>query len=802
MLSVCDRLIILKISHNLESTQNYKDGISLKELDLLHLAALLHDIGKFRQRATERYKKHQEHSYEFVNNDFADFFASCGDTFKNAILNHHAKGENLIEKQVILADRLSATEREEEDREPEDFVQSRLISILSRLKGADKDKEYRYKLTALNFDRDAVIPTETADVNQDEYKKLWQTFKKEFGKATEGKDYTPAHYQTIVALLHKYTSRMPSATPWGQGEEKTVPDISLYDHLRTTAAIAACIERELSETEVDGQLGTQRNLNKKICALIKGDISGIQNFLYHVLSDGAANQLRGRSLYLQLLTEAIAHYVLKQFDLPITNLILASGGHFYILAPYSEAKEQLDTLRQKISEKLWTLHKGDLSCMLAGMSIKARDFKAENFLCKWDAVSGKVQQRKQQKWSEMGTQDMFENLFKPYENKQGDEQDEEKKDPWQFGELGKQLRNAEYMIAFEVADESTNAEKATWNHAIKTFGLDIHICEDTDEKPEPEHAKHAIVYRLAETNFLTSIEKYQWDGVSETYDFRIFKPVIATRHDTEDPEKIADYDYLAEASEGVKWLGALRMDVDDLGKVFTEKLDNATISRLATLSEAFRHFFEGYVPQLCREYNKKHDKEILELIYAGGDDLFLVGGWSALPKIAKKIRSEFHDFVTGNHVTLSGGIAIEHKKFPLYQFADRSGSAEKTAKSLDKKNAITFLQKPMSWDDFDYVTEWHDKFMDALTGQDQLPRDILTRLQQIYSEKELKEHRWAWRSLYYFHRLQERYKYDEQKAFLRELKRELNHKDSSQFREELIHVITRWTALRIRNKED
>ena len=775
----------------------------MKQQNLLHLAALLHDIGKFRQRAIARYKPHQEHSYEFVTEDFADFFASCEDTFKNAILNHHTKGENLIEKQVILADRLSATEREDEEREAEDFVESPLASILSRLKYADKDKEYRYRLTALNFHRDTVIPTETADINQDAYEKLWKDFKKAFGKATAGKTYTSSHYQTIVALLHKYTSRMPSATPWGKREEKTIPDISLYDHLRTTAAIAACIGRELTETEVDDELKrhiVKKESDRNISALIKGDISGIQNFLYHVLSDGAANQLRGRSLYLQLLTEAIARYILKQFDLPITNLLLASGGHFYILAPYTNAKDELDTIRQQISQKLWTLHRGNISCILAGISIKARDFKAENFLSKWDAISGKVEQRKQQKWAEMDSAVMFQNLFKPYENEQGDEQDEEEKDPWQFGDLGKQLRKAEYMIAFEVADESINAEEPTWNDAIKMFGLDIHICEDTDEKPEPKCARYATVYRLAETDFLTGIERYQWDGVSETYDFRIFKPVIARRHDTEDPEKIADYDYLAEASEGVKWLGALRMDIDNLGTIFTEKLENATISRLATLSEAFRHFFEGYIPQLCREYNKKRDKEILELIYAGGDDLFLVGGWSALPEIAQNIRSEFHDFVTGDHVTLSGGIAIEHKKFPLYQFAERSGSEEDAAKSIDdNKNAITFLQKPMKWEKFAEVREWHQKFYNVLTGQDQLPRDILTRLSQIYSEKELKKHRWAWRSLYYFHRLQERYKYDDQKVFLRDLKHELHHQDSSQFREELIHVITRWTALRIRN---
>ena len=243
------------------------------------------------------------------------------------------------------------------------------------------------------------------------------------------------------------------------------------------------------------------------------------------------------------------------------------------------------------------------------------------------------------------------------------------------------------------------------------------------------------------------------------------------------------------------------MDVDNLGTVFTKKLENATISRLATLSEALRHFFEGYVPQLCREYNTKQEQEMLELIYAGGDDLFLVGGWSALPEIAEQIRSEFREFVTGDHVTLSGGIAIEHKKFPLYQFAAQSGEAEEAAKNLCRlnaenkeiqKDAITFLRKPMAWTDFDVVRNWHRKFLEAMHAErNPLPSVFLTRLNQIYADKD----RWAWRSLYYFSRLQERYK--AQIPFLRELQRELNHGTSFPLRE-FIHVITRWTALKIR----
>ncbi len=768
---------------------------SLKYIEFLVLAALLHDIGKFRMRHTQPRKRHQEHSYEFVN---SDFFSPCGAAFKDAIRHHHpgrypkcrpTELKSLIERQVILADRLSAKEREGEAREREAPGQSALVSPLSRLKY--DNKEYRYPLTVLNLERSTIIPAESVEVNQDEYTALWYAFSKDFDKITENSTYSPDIYQTIVALLRKYTSRIPSATPWEfSDEERSVPDISLYDHLRTTAAIAACIGREFSEEkeiEVDIQLN-KKAPEKKIGMLIKGDISGIQNFLYQILSDGAARELRGRSFYLQLLTESIAHWILRQFDLPITNLLLASGGHFYILVPYSDAKEKLKEIRQTVSQKLWELHTGDLACMLAGVPITVSDFESEKFSDKWDDVGSVVMpEKKQEKWSELGAHNMFENFFEPHVEK-----------PFDFGfdKLGTDLRDAKYLVAFEVPQTPMQANP-DWRAALRTFGLDIHLMKYEDKPTNSHGAKRASVYCLGNTNFLQDevLNTFQWGDLPVSYDFKMLPQVIPKKPDG----SVADYDDLANASEGVKWLGALRMDVDELGKVFTKKLQYPTISRHASLSREIQLFFEGYVPKLCREYNKKHDEEILELIYAGGDDLFLVGGWSALPEIAEQIRSEFRCFVTGNHVTLSGGIAIEHKKFPLYQYAERSGEAEKSAKACDTKNAITFLQKPMSWDDFNYVNKWHSKFYEVLKGDKPLPHDILTRLSQIYSDKALREGHWAWRSIYYFSRLQERNK--AQTPFIDELRQELNHKTFSRLRE-FIRVTTRWTALRIRKKGD
>ena len=770
----------------------------MTHLEDLHLAALLHDIGKFRMRHTQPNKRHQEHSYEFVSQEF---FSSCGTAFTDAIRHHHPEHypgcppdqlQYLIEKQVILADRLSASEREDEEREREDFA---LVSPMSRLTGSTNN-EYCYPLTALTLDRNTIIPKASVEGNQQAYTALWQDFIEAFGTLTENATYAPAaHYQTIVALLRKYTARMPSS----QHKEHSDPDISLYDHLRTTAAIAACIGRELTEAEdVEAQLDSPKDperKNQKICALIKGDISGIQNFLYEIPSDGAARQLRGRSFYIQLLTEVIAHYVLRTFKLPITNLILSSGGHFYILAPYTETETKLDALRQSISEKLWTLHKGDIACLLASTPITADDFAPTHFPDKWRDVSTAVHPRKQRKWSELGHQAMFENLFEPSEKKSED---------WKFDTLGRELSNAAFLVTFDVPEQPI-PETPEWQSTFRAFGSEIHICTQTDPTPTaPPGTKRATVYSLGDQDFLKDTAKFQWQGIPVSYDFTTLPQVIAHNPDGD----VADYDDLANASKGTKWLGALRMDVDDLGTVFSnQKIGNATLSRLATLSDALRLFFEGYVPELCRAYNAEQPKEILELIYAGGDDLFLVGGWSALPEIAEKLRSEFRAFVTGNHVTLSGGIAIEHRKYPLYQFAEQSGEAEKDAKRLSqlntegkpvKKNAISFLRTPMSWEDFDYVSKWHQTFLGALTTDRPLPHGMLTRLNQIYSPQELKGSRWAWRSLYYFSRLEDRYQAHHD--FIEDLRRELNQASPDRLKK-FIDVVTRWTALKIRETQ-
>ena len=763
----------------------------LQDIERLQLASLLHDIGKFRQRTIEThpFRPHERHGCEFVTDDFSGFFHPCGDGLGDAILNHHKPRQTKeIEKQVTLADRLSAKERETEQREQEKPSHAALVSIMSRLHLPSKPQppELRYDLNRLDLSRETIFPTRIGSADPGKYKALWGEFTQELQRLAGDRGYQSADYQTVVALLHKYTARMPSATPWERGAEQTIPDVSLYDHLRTTAAIASCIHREILPDDLDGYL--RQSADQPLCALLKGDISGIQKFLYQIKSEGASRELRGRSFYLQLLTEAIALWILRRFDLPITNLLLTSGGHFYLLLPYKEAREKIDALRAELAEKLWDVHREELSVILACIHVSANNL--EDFSKRWELVSKEINRRKQIKGRELPKEKMFNFFFTP--------RNEREKEDYGFPELGRKLRDTQYLVTFEIPEQPIS-DTPQWHEVIGSFGLKVYLVNNPEDKPpSPTDTTRATVYRLNSTDFLSDeiLQNFRWDNLPVSYDFRLLPQVSPRKPGT---DAVADFDQLAEASEGVKWLGVLRMDVDDLGRLFRDGLDeSATISRMSTLSESMRFFFEGYLPQLCREYSERHTSDILELIYAGGDDLFLVGGWSALPEIVQQIRDQFRTFAGGDHVTLSGGIAIDHKKYPLYQLASDAGDVLDNAK-LKEKDALNFLQKRMTWEEFDRANEWQKRLFDAVRGEKPLPSSFLTRLSAIHDLHESdneSQRKWAWQLIYHLGRAKQMHR--KHIVLIDDLRQELVNRSEAGELLQFLRVIVRWTTLRTR----
>jgi len=133
------------------------------------------------------------------------------------------------------------------------------------------------------------------------------------------------------------------------------------------------------------------------------------------------------------------------------------------------------------------------------------------------------------------------------------------------------------------------------------------------------------------------------------------------------------------------------MDVDNLGKNFQ---DIETPAELSQKSQHLNLFFKVYLNNICtaklngitptdiveKKYATRENKgRNVSVIYAGGDDLFIVGAWDETAELAFDIQQCFTAFAPSQ--TISGGLTLHQPKFPLYQMARKSGEAESVAKN-------------------------------------------------------------------------------------------------------------------------
>ena len=212
----------------------------------LKFAALFHDIGKFYQRADNlgrgghqydaKYKKfgidkigpaHPKWSADFVKNYFDDLV-------ENLVLFHHKpNNSDYVEMAKIIqkADHHSSKERIESDGK-NDVLLTPLTSIFSRISLENKkSSEYYLPVQELDFNKSLNPKEENVRKGWNlvpAYGELWSKFVNEF------KLLPNLNFESVLSVVKKYTSTIPSAAFYAES------DISLYDHLKTTTAIANC----------------------------------------------------------------------------------------------------------------------------------------------------------------------------------------------------------------------------------------------------------------------------------------------------------------------------------------------------------------------------------------------------------------------------------------------------------------------------------------------------------------------------------------------------------------------------------
>jgi CRISPR-associated protein Csm1 len=255
----------------------------------------------------------------------------------------------------------------------------------------------------------------------------------------------------------------------------------------------------------------------------------------------------------------------------------------------------------------------------------------------------------------------------------------------------------QYQLAFVADNMSTLADKNKLLHLWNTAE------NDTWSQSENETKSQSYVTAKQLSGF---IPKYTKDDLTDKNIERILAGNKAEnlKNDLFDdlvPETPKTFHYLAKMAltdqmTGIEALGILKADVVGLGDMFMTGLnDNQSLSRAATLSRQMNNFFTVYLPFLLK--NKYPDTYTL---FAGGDDLFLIGPWRQIITLAGQLNDDFANYVCSNeNITISAGVSINKPGVPIHILADVVEAALKDAKDSGR-NRISLFKISVCWDIF------------------------------------------------------------------------------------------------------
>lgn len=777
----------------------------MQEGAVVALAGLLHDIGKFRQRALwgER-KRHEEHGAEWLSEKVLPRLKFLDERQRSeitqSVARHHEPSPYERDIRVLkIADQLASGERVERDgEEVGDPSQELLVPVFVNLRLGNRfllqseRQKWRYVTAPLNLDA-TIFPRDDQTVA--DYRSLWNAFENAWNSLPDNAP-TFADFDAFVvswlSLLRAYAWCVPAAA------YRHEPDISLADHLQVTSALASCLW-ELDDSTLEALEPNPLDGDLEVALLVGGDITGIQRFIYTISSKGVAKSLRGRSAYLSLLCEAIAEWVRRKLQVPPCNIIYSSGGHFYLLAPLSK-RDEIDELRQELLDLLFDFFGGELAIVVDAIPLKACGFRIDPNADKsplgerWAELAGKLRELKKSPWrqqaisnptsvfgpfgqgGETETCDVChsepnepsglknQGIYRPVEPQiKGDEEVLRCSLCQSFEELADMIWQAKFLLLR--THEGKPRGELQWHSILQALGLELWL---NDKSELVKHYRRGDwVFRLNEPSLSPVFGNGQTVPVIGFRFIPQHTPTVLVNEN----EQIADLTELSERSHGAPYFGVLRMDVDNLGRLFREGLGGmASLSRLATLSRSLTVFFEGYLNIICRQVSF----ERLYLLYSGGDDLFAVGSWDAVIELAEKVSREFRRYVCFNpSTTVSAGVSVHHDKFPLYQAAEVAKGFLEAAKNFKhpdghEKDAFGFWGRVVDWDETEkWLRKWHDKLVKWLDGR-QATRALLfklTRIAELHEElkremqrqrqltkeeveRRLKFEKWRWRLVY------------------------------------------------------
>lgn len=696
-----------------------------KEFISVQITSLLHDIGKYYYRIYGG--EHEQNARNMIRDTI---FQDIG------FIELMSKGNKEPETKIVrLGDCIASSERDPLEEKAEVSVKKiPLNDIIGGLFDGEEIKlndfplSYFDKMGKLNdrvFDNgNFEFNRENLDGFKEEIIKLGKEYKNKKDELLGNEEKMADFLKRLLTIMENRLSNVPSAAYVDK------PDIDLYNHSRTAAAISSCLYlyylddtgtldksrgKIINLTDIMKKILDARNeamKNKKDIKdevkqfiednkygiekqflLITGDFSGIQDFIASVSSKRALKMLKARSTYLAVLNKVLPYHICREMGLPEMCIISNTGGRFVILAPNKQfVIDKMNSLGKNFNEFLFEKFENKIFLSLTAKEKSAVDIGIYSSLADEDNENSKDDDPKSKKFFDILKNKGFESN-EPY------------------GIESKVKRCLSCGISFH----SSNKDMCISCSNILLFSNDIlkgMALKGIIKKKDFQNMEKMGLLPEGFSNSITHLSDIRINdfGAEKTETLAIGFPlddkgqIIKFFKEEEEGNSPTLFDFTPEfAKTNYEMLGGLKMDVDNLGEIFMYGLgNNNTFSRQARLSFSFKIFFEHIVEMIRKE--RYYDKTIYT-VYSGGDDAFFIGQWSSLLSFARDLYAEFRKF-THNHekITISASYMIFSKKYPVrkvYQALEDELHRIKSIKDENwEKNRISVMGTALKWDSF------------------------------------------------------------------------------------------------------
>lgn len=519
-----------------------------------------------------------------------------------------------------------------------------------------------------------------------------------------------AGINSILKALEQYLSYLPQNTI-----ANAPRDISIFDHAKLRAALAACITEYCAEkgiTDLRCSLSEEADsfLNTDAFLMYSCDISGIQSFIYNITSSGALKSLRGRSFAIEILMEHFIDELLNASELTRANLIYSGGGHCYILLPNTEkSRKAADDCASMIRRWLIEHYGTALYFASAYVSCSANalmNVPAEKspYSAIFIALSRALSSKKLHRYTAdeirlLNTQPCGENECKI------------------CGKTSESDICYDCAVFQNIGGELVRGGKYIAVTKSPIGGIDWELPSMTQKKVWLNFTDKADPSDILRFHTINNDSLKPYD--------ELFAGDLSVGTYCYDSDLGALTDSAREADGGIKRIAVCRADVDNLGSAFVsgfvDKSGNnpsqsnryVSLTRTAAFSRSMSLFFKRYINDVLSaecdfKLSKKNIAGQVNIVYSGGDDVFLVGVWDDVITSAVNLRDAFIKYCCGA-LTISAGIGIFRVKYPISAAAEFTAELEDSAKARCDANGVLVKNAVALFDvGSEYIFSWNE----------------------------------------------------------------------------------------------